>query len=103
MRAPLRFQELQREVEAWCQEHGDASCKVEFTNDDDEVPAFRVEALGRELHFRLIKGWPPIIEARRNDIQDPEKCFKLIKVNQDNSWNPPPQALLEPWHDGRPF
>lgn len=102
MRAPLRFQELQREVENWCQQHH-AECIVEFQNDDEAVPAFSVRADGRQLHFRLVKGWPPIIEVRRDDYPDDERNLRLLRVNNDNSWNPPLSRLLEPWAQGKPF
>jgi hypothetical protein len=102
MRAPLRFQELQREVESWCRTHH-GECTSEFSVDDDEIPAFRVERDGRELHFRLVKGWPPIIEVRRNDFPDDERSLRLLKVNNDNTWNPPLGKLIDPWATGQPF
>lgn len=102
MRAPLRFQELQREVESWCTERN-IRCTSEFSVDDEEIPAFRIEADGKKLHFRLVKGWPPIIEVRRDDFPDDEHALRLLRVNNDNSWNPELGSLLEPWSKGRPF
>lgn len=102
MRAPLRFQELQREVEAWCTERS-IKCTSEFSVDDEENPAFRIEAHGKTLHFRLVKGWPPIIEVRRDDYPDDDRALRLLRVNNDNSWNPDLGSLLEPWSKGSPF
>lgn len=102
MRAPLRFQELQREVEAWCREKA-IVCTSEFHDDDEATPAFRVEVGGKYLHFRLVKGWPPIIEVRRDDFPDDERALRLLRVNNDNSWNPPLPSLLEPFTLGAPF
>jgi hypothetical protein len=104
MRAPLRFQELLREVETWAAAH-DADCRTEFSNNDDEIPAFTIVHHGseRKLHFRLVKGWPPIIEVRREDFIDDEHNLKLLRVNPDNTWSPPLQNLLAPWLSGKPF
>jgi hypothetical protein len=104
MRAPLRFQELQEEVEAWCQTHG-AGVQIEYSPADEEVPAFRICRAedGRCLHFRLVKGWPPIIEVRRDDYPDDERNLRLLKVKNDNTWDPTLHKLLDPWNAGRPF
>jgi hypothetical protein len=102
MRAPLRFQELQREVEAWCREHH-GECTSEFTVDDDEIPAFRIVLNNRTLHFRLVKGWPPIIEVRRDDFPDDERALRLLRVANNNAWNPPLARLIDPWVGGRPY
>lgn len=103
MRAPLRFQELLAEVEHWCQEHG-ADCTTESTDTDDEVPAFTAKlGDGRGMHFKLVKGWPPIIEVRRDDFPDDERALRLLRVNNDNSWNPPLPKLLEPWANAQPY
>ncbi len=104
MRAPLRFQELEQEVGQWCAEHN-ADYTSEFTVDDEEVPAFMVTLKkdGRKMHFRLVKGWPVIIEVRRDDFPDDDRALRLLKVNNDNSWNPNLHCLLDPWAGGRPF
>ena len=103
MRAPLRFQELQEEVNQWCEAHS-ADCTTEYTVTDDEVPAFKARLRdGREMHFALVKGWPPIIEVRRDDFPDDERALRLLRVNNDNTWNPSLDKLLDPWVSGQPY
>jgi hypothetical protein len=104
MRAPLRFQELQREVEEWCHTHG-ARCETKSTIDNDEIPAFVavLEADGRRLYFRLVKAWPPIIEVRRDDYPDDDRALRLLKVDNQNHWHPSLHELLDPWVSGHGF